>query len=235
MFAGVKCVTLDLDNTLWPIEPTISRAEEKLYQWMQSSYPKVTQKYASADIAAKRLALSKQYPEIAHNLTELRRHALLELASEFNYDNNFADEGLALFRQYRNQVKPYPASEPVLALLGQHFKLGAITNGNAELEKISLGSFFDFVVTAEAAGASKPDSRLFTRAAEMAEVSVNQIVHVGDCAKSDVLGAMNAGCLSVWLNMERQAWPGGQTPHAVIHCLSELPTLLIKETNKPRS
>ena len=50
MFTAVKCVTLDLDNTLWPIEPTIRLAEEKLYQWMQSSYPGVAQKYSSAEI-----------------------------------------------------------------------------------------------------------------------------------------------------------------------------------------
>ena len=231
MFTAVKCVTLDLDNTLWPIEPTIRLAEEKLYQWMQSSYPGVTQKYSSAEITKKRMALSRRRPEIAHNLTELRWHALMELADEFNYQKVFADEGLALFRRYRNQVNPYPSSEPALSELKKHFKLGAITNGNAQLEKISLGSYFDFVVTAAETGASKPDPRLFIRAAEIAEVAVNQIVHVGDCAKSDVIGAINAGCLSVWLNMHRQAWPGGQNPHAVIHCLSELPNLLIEKTN----
>ena len=107
----------------------------------------------------------------------------------------------------------------------------AITNGNAQLEKISLGSYFDFVVTAAETGGSKPDPKLFIRAAEIAEVAVNEIVHIGDCAKSDVIGAINAGCLSVWLNMDRQAWPGGQNPHAVIHCLSELPNLLIENTN----
>ena len=231
MFAGVKCVTLDLDNTLWPIEPTISQAEEKLYQWMQSCYPKVSNKYTCAEIAEKRIALTSRRPEIAHNLTELRWHALMELANEFDCEKEFADEGLALFRRYRNQVNPYPASEPTLSLIKKHFKIGAITNGNAQLEKISLGSYFDFVVTAAETGVSKPDPKLFIRAAEIAEVAVNEIVHIGDCAKSDVIGAINAGCLSVWLNMDRQAWPGGQNPHAVIHCLSELPNLLIENTN----
>jgi putative hydrolase of the HAD superfamily len=231
MFADVKCVTLDLDNTLWPIEPTINLAEEKLYQWIQLNYPKVTAKYSPVEIAGKRLALNKKYPEMAHNLTEIRWQSLQELANEFGYAKTLADEGLALFRQYRNQVNPYPASEPALSLLNKHFKVGAITNGNAQLNKISLGCYFDFVVTAADAGACKPDARLFKRAAEIADVTVNQIVHVGDCAKADVLGANNAGCLSVWLNMRRQAWPGGQTPHAVIHCISELPDLLIEHTN----
>ena len=156
---------------------------------------------------------------------------LQELAVEFGYAKTLADQGLALFRQYRNKVDPYPASEPTLSLLTKHFKVGAITNGNAQLNKTSLGCYFDFVVTAADAGASKPDPRLFTRAAEIANVTMSQIVHVGDCAKSDVVGANNAGCLSIWLNMNRQAWPGGQSPHAVIHCLSELPDLLIEYTN----
>ena len=231
MFTNVQCVTLDLDNTLWPIEPTITLAEEKLYEWMQQSYPKVSEKYSPEEIAEKRVAFNTKRPDIAHNFTELRWYALLELAHEFDYPENFADEGLALFRKYRNKVNPYPVSEPTLALLKQHFKVGAITNGNAQLEKISLGSYFDFIVTAADAGSSKPDAKLFECAAEIAGVPTNKIVHVGDCAKSDVVGAMNAGCFSVWLNMQREPWPGGQNPHAVIHCLSELPGLLLKNLN----
>ena len=231
MFTQIQCVTFDLDNTLWPIEPTIMLAEKKLYEWMQQFYPKVAEKYSPEEIAEKRLAFTIKRPDIAHNFTELRWNALLELAKEFDYPDKFAHEGLALFRKFRNQVHPYPVSEPTLVKLKPYFKIGAITNGNVQLEKISIGSYFDFNVSAADAGASKPNSKLFERAAEVANVPIKNIVHVGDCAKSDVLGAMNAGCFSIWLNMQRQPWPGGQNPHAVIHCLSELPQLLIKNTN----
>ena len=51
----IECVTLDLDDTLWPVEPTIARAEQKLYQWIEENYPLVSNAYTQQDIAAKRI------------------------------------------------------------------------------------------------------------------------------------------------------------------------------------
>ncbi|MEM8844944.1 MAG: HAD-IA family hydrolase, partial [Pseudomonadota bacterium] len=209
MFKDIQCVTFDLDNTLWPIEPTILIAEEKLFEWISDNFPKVTAKYSNADIAEKRAAFMINRPDIAHDFTQLRWHSLMELAEEFDYPENLANEGLALFRKFRNQVDPYSVSEPILAKLKQHFKLGVITNGNAQVEKTSLADYFEFVVSAADAGVSKPHSKIFERAALMADVPIQKILHVGDCATSDVLGAMDAGCISVWLNMQKQPWPGG--------------------------
>ena len=111
----VECVTLDLDDTLWPIEPTISNAEQKLYDWIALKYPKVTETYSFEQIAVKKSQLSLTRKDIAHNVTELRHCALLELAEEFGYSNKFADDGLKVFRKFRNQVKPYPYSERLLS------------------------------------------------------------------------------------------------------------------------
>lgn len=226
MFEDIECVTLDLDDTLWPIKPTISNAEHKLYQWLKDQYPKVVDKYSQEDITAKQVALSTTRADIAHNVTELRYCSLLEIADEFGYSQQLAAEGLALFRKYRNQVEPYQHSDNILAILKQHFILGAITNGNAQLEKTSIGGYFDFVVTAADAGVSKPHPEIFIQAAQLAKVELSKIVHVGDSVQADVLGAMHAGCKAVWFNEKRLAWPGGQNPHQVIHCLSELPKML---------
>ena len=226
MFNDIKCITLDLDDTLWPIEPTIIKAEHKLYEWLQESYPQVTEKYSIQDIAVRRTELSKHRLDIAHNVTALRLAALQELADEFALEETFADEGLKLFRQYRNQVEPFEQSEAILNLLKTHYTVGAITNGNAQMEHIPLGRYFDFVVTAAEVGACKPAPEMFSQAAKHAEVNANQIVHIGDSAQTDVLGALNAGCKAIWFNQKRLPWPGGQTPHAVIHCLSELPKLI---------
>ena len=226
MIEGIECVTFDLDDTLWPIEPTISNAELKLYEWLQHNYPQVTSKYSSQDITAKRMAITTTRSDIAHNVTELRYYSLMEIAKEFGYSQQFADEGLALFRHYRNQVEPYDHSESILALMKERFRLGAITNGNAQLEHIPIGHYFDFVVTPAEAGVSKPAPEIFQFASKLANVELSKIVHIGDSAQTDVLGAMRAGCKAVWFNSKRQPWPGGQSPHHVIHCLSELLTVL---------
>lgn len=227
-FAGVRCVTIDLDDTLWPVEPTITCAEQALYDWMELHYPKITQKYTLQDITAKRIKASQQHKEIAHNVTQLRYRALQELAEEFFYDLQFADDAMSLFRNLRNQVMPYEYCESVLSYFQQHYILGAITNGNAQLENMSLGRFFDFVVTAEDVGVSKPHPNMFIRASKQANVNLNEIVHIGDSPQTDVLGALKAGCKAIWFNQRRMAWPGGQTPDQVVHCLSELPQVLKK-------
>lgn len=225
MVGDVKCVTFDLDDTLWPIEPTLLAAEQALYDWLQSKYPNVTAKYSLEDLREKRNVLKDTRSDIAHDLTALRFHSLIELANEFNYSEQLAKEGLSLFREYRNRVIPFAESKPTLAILAKQFMLGAITNGNAQLEQIGLGRYFSFVVTAAEVGVSKPNPKVFEQAAIAAGVPTSKIVHVGDGANTDVLGALHAGLKSIWLNPKRKPWPGGQNPHAVIHSLSELPKL----------
>ncbi len=225
-FGGIKCVTLDLDDTLWPVEPTIVKAEYELYRWMKKNYPQVVNTYTQQQLTDKRAALQTRRKDISHNVTEIRYCSLLEIGDEFGYDKEFAKQAMELFRYYRNQVEPYEFSESVLLDIKQHFILGAITNGNAQLDKIPIGRHFDFVVTAEQVGTSKPDSEMFKSASQCADVPLANILHIGDSAKTDVLGAMNAGCKAIWFNSKRLPWPGGQSPHHVVHCLTELPAVL---------
>ena len=224
--ANLSCITFDLDDTLWPLMPTIIDAENKLYEWLQEYYPRVTKRYSLAELTDKRSALKQFRPDIAHDVTALRLHSLLELAEEFSYQESLALEGLEYFREHRNKVTPYAETEPTLRRLSAHFTLGAITNGNAELGKTTISKYFDFCVTAEDAGACKPDAEVFQYAAKLAAVNANRMLHVGDCANADVVGANKAGMYSVWMNPARKPWPGGQTPCAVIHRLDELIDLL---------
>ncbi len=225
-FNQIECVTFDLDDTLWPVAPTIIRAELKLYQWIEQNYPQVSNAYTQQDITAKRMVLQNSRIDIAHNVTELRYCSLQKIADEFGYNKTFAQEALKLFRHYRNQVELFEFSETILSVLKKHYVVGAITNGNAQLDQIPIGQYFDFVVTAEQVGVSKPHLDMFQHASSLANVELTKIMHVGDSAQTDVIGAMKAGCKAVWFNNKRQPWPGGQNPDYVIHCLTELPIIL---------
>ena len=226
MISEIECITFDLDDTLWPVAPTIGAAEAALYEWLQQVCPRITETYSLEDLTEKRNNLKTRRQEIAHNVTALRLESLREIAKEFDCSADLAVEGLQLFRMHRNRVTPFDDIEPTLAILQRFLTVGAITNGNAELNTIPIGRFFDFVVTAEDAGVSKPDPQIFYRAAKNAGTQTDKLVHVGDCANADVLGALHAGCKSIWLNANRKPWPGGQNPHAVIHKISELPEVL---------
>ena len=43
-------ITFDLDNTLWPVEPSIIHAENELYNWLKIHYPKLTNQFSKEDI-----------------------------------------------------------------------------------------------------------------------------------------------------------------------------------------
>ena len=42
----IKAIGLDLDDTLWPIWPTIARAEAQLTQWLSDCAPGAAQVFA---------------------------------------------------------------------------------------------------------------------------------------------------------------------------------------------
>ena len=84
--------------------------------------------------------------------------------------------------------------------LAQHFTLVAITNGNVEIERFNLHDKFELVLQAGMHGKAKPHSTLFDKAAEHLNVAKSEILHIGDSLDTDVQGANNAGCQSVWLN-----------------------------------
>ena len=47
---GIRTITLDLDDTLWPVSPVIMRAEQALYRWLQEHYPRITDRYTERDL-----------------------------------------------------------------------------------------------------------------------------------------------------------------------------------------
>ena len=225
--ASIRCVVFDLDDTLWPCEPTISMAEQALYSWLEQQYPRVTQKYSFVDIRLHRAEFAKQCPQIAHDVTQLRRQSLAALAKELDYSENMADEGLALFREVRNQVTFFDDALKTLDQLKREFKIGTITNGNADLHAIGIAEKFDFTVTAENAGVAKPNEKIFKYAQQQARTKSHQIVYVGDAPVTDVLGAKRSGWQAIWFNPTKQKWAEEVHPNAEVQTLSELIPLLI--------
>ena len=70
----IKAITLDLDDTLWPVEPTIVRAEQALAHWLEQHAPATcTLLRDSATRSQLRKAVNLAHPEMAHDFSALRR------------------------------------------------------------------------------------------------------------------------------------------------------------------
>ena len=82
----IRAITLDLDDTLWPVWPTIHRAEAVLQDWLQQHAPAAAVLSAQPDIKkAIRTDINARHADRAHDLSFLRREAiraLLQAAGE---------------------------------------------------------------------------------------------------------------------------------------------------------
>jgi len=96
----------------------------------------------------------------------------------------------------------------VAAALGElrraGLKLAVVSNAEgtiaALLSQLGLADAFDAVLDSWVEGVSKPDPRIFTRAAERLGVAVTDAVMVGDSPGADVAGAAAAGMRAALLD-----------------------------------
>ncbi len=222
----IRCIAFDLDDTLWECHPVIERAEHRFYEWLQSYYPKISQKYSEAELIAHRMDFMHAHPDHRHDLTYLRKQWMKQLAEELEYvtssHKNFIEDGFEVFWLARNEVTFFEGSLQHLEKLSKHYSLGVISNGNADVNHIGVGHLFDFVLSSEAAGVSKPHPDIFKQAIQLSTTKAHEMVYVGDDPKRDILGAHGSGIHAIWFNPALKPWPGGQTPTAVIQHIDQL-------------
>ena len=218
----IKCIAFDLDDTLWECHPVIRRAEQTFYQWLQTYYPKITQKYSEVELIEHRTAFMKAQQDKRHDLTYLRKRWMEKLADEVGYDYSLVESGFEVFWLARNDVTFFDGTLDILESLSRRFTLGVISNGNADVNHIGVGHLFDFALSSEAAGVAKPHQDIFNQALQLANSKNKEMVYVGDDPKRDILGAHNAGLHAIWFNPALKPWPGGKNPSAVIRHLNQL-------------
>lgn len=222
----IQCIAFDLDDTLWECHPVIMRAEKRFYDWLKRYYPKICQKYSEDALIKHRIAYMQTRSDLQHDMTALRKNWNQQLASEVGYDDSLVESGFEVFWLARNEVTFFEGALDLLEDLSKHYKLGVISNGNADVNHIGVGHLFDFVLSSEKAGIAKPHKAIFDQAVALAGVNHANMLYVGDDPQRDVLGALSAGLHAIWYNPSLQPWPGGQTPTAVIQDLSKLKEIL---------
>ena len=223
---SIQCVTFDLDDTLWECGSVLVQAERVFYDWVSRDYPRVVERFSMDLLVAHRREFFSSRPDLKHDVTRLRKAWLQQLAAECCYGGTLVEVGFEVFWKARNDVEVFAEARKILERLSQRYCVGAITNGNADVEQIGIGHWFDFVVTAATAGAAKPHPQIFLRALAEAGVGPECVVHVGDDAENDVDGAARVGMRAVWLNAAMKPWPGPRVPDAVIGSLVELEEIL---------
>jgi FMN phosphatase YigB (HAD superfamily) len=222
-FRLIKAITLDLDDTLWPIWPTIEKAEQTLLDWLALHAPQTAALLAQPSARHEiREHVNARHPELKHNLSALRTLSIRLALSRSGDNPGLAEPAFEVYFDGRNRVTLFDDALESLAFLSHRFPLVALTNGNADIGRIGLGGYFRASVSAQQFGVGKPDPRIFQAAASAAGVQPHEVLHVGDDAALDVLAALACGMQTVWVNRADQLWTHPARPHETVATLTEL-------------
>jgi len=225
--SSIKAITLDLDDTLWPIWPTIERAEKRLHNWLADHAPATSALLSDPHVRREvRATTETQWSHLGHDLNAMRRESIRLALQRAGEAPSLAEPAFDVFFEARMDVDLFEDSRPALVWLAQRYPILAVSNGTADVHKIGIGEFFVGSVSARDVGVGKPDVRIFQAAAQSLRLEPEQILHVGDDANLDVVGAMAAGMQAVWVNREDHLWSQPQHPHATVTTMAELCDLL---------
>jgi putative hydrolase of the HAD superfamily len=219
-----EVLSFDLDDTLWDVEVVIKRAEQKLLDWLAENYPAMAAGHNEESLRRHSISSWKRWPELAHDMSELRRRSLVVLAEECGYPGFDPNPAFEHFYQWRNTVELLPGVAEALDQLSENHRLIALSNGNANIQDSGLDKWFEFGLAADNVGHAKPHPAIFEQACKQAGCLPRQVLHIGDDLRSDVLGAQQAGMKTALVTaIQRNQYPDLKiTPD---YCFDSVPEL----------
>lgn len=203
----ILALTLDLDDTLWPVLPALERADHAVDTWLQQHYPDVARAWPIAAMRELRARIATERLDLAHDFTTQRQLTLQHVFATCGISAAPVDALWEIYFAARNSVELYPESLPALERIAARWPLASLTNGNADLQRIGIHAHFAHHVCARDSGVAKPDPRIFQVAARQLGVAPDHILHVGDDPLMDIVGARDAGMRTAWINRCGEPWP----------------------------
>lgn len=224
----IRAITLDLDDTLWPIWPTIRRAEATLLLWLKEHAVQTARLFSTPEaLRAIRVQVERERPDLRHDLSGLRKASIRQALRQAGDDEDLAVPAFDVFFAERQRVQLYDDAWDALEFLAARWPVVAVTNGNANVQHIGIGQFFQDSFNVQRTGFAKPDARIFHCAAQALQLPLSAILHVGDDARLDAAAARDAGMHAVWLNRDGLDWSvENQPPPTTVASLLELCDLL---------
>jgi FMN hydrolase / 5-amino-6-(5-phospho-D-ribitylamino)uracil phosphatase len=221
----IQAITLDLDDTLWPMAPTLRRAEAAMHTWLAQHAPTTSAAHDKAAWLVLRRAVVADRPDWAHDLSALRRETIRRALAASGDDPALADAAFDVFFTERQRVDLFDDVLPALARLAARWPVVALTNGNADVQRVpGLGGHFHAAVSARDLGLAKPAAAAFAAACARAGAPAAATLHVGDDAALDVDGALAAGLQAAWVRRPGLPDTGVpvRAPQHVVASLAEL-------------
>jgi putative hydrolase of the HAD superfamily len=245
---GVLAITFDLWDTLFvddsdePVRASrgmrSKQAERRflLHQALSRTHP-VTLEQVSLAYDVVDAAFRTVWHEQHVTWTVRQRLSVLLEGMKFSLPEAEFAELVRLHEEMELTVRPRLV-EGVRETLGQlkgHYPLAVISDAifspGRALRELLRGErildLFDVLIFSDEVGCSKPDRRMFERAASDLGVPVTRVIHIGDRDHNDVKGAQAAGARAVLFTGVRSG-NGATSADAVCRRFADLPRIVEK-------
>lgn len=232
MTKHIKDVFFDLDRTLWDFEKSAKQTFQELFtthKLFELGVPSVGDFHKAYTIHNDILWDKYRKGEIEKAVLRDLRFSLT--LADFGIDDTSIGEklGADYVRISPLKVNLFPYTMEILNYLNPKYNLHIITNGFSEVQDIKLQSsnidkFFNEVITSEAAGYKKPDSRIFDFAFKKANTLPQNSIMIGDDYDVDIVGASDVGMEQIFFDPYSISKKGISTHH--IKNLKEIERIL---------
>lgn len=189
---AIKAIIFDIDGTLYSNLQMLLNAPMLYLTSLQWIFP----------YARMRKQLRKELQDKADSSQHYLNKRALELFSqEIKNTREVAQYILVnkIQKNWINGLKKTPLRPGMRKLIAdlylKKYKLGILSDFSAyeKLKNWNILHYFQCVISAEEYGTFKPDTKLFTQAAEQLNVRNEECLYIGNHVKYDGFGALNAG------------------------------------------
>ena len=233
----IRALFFDLDDTLLETHHAHHAAVRRACERVAERHPEWTADQMVEAFTEAYRHIERQLESGTLKITshrEFRQLSWEETLRSCRLSPALADELTELYlAERRSRYALFPDVPAVLHQLAPDYTLVLVTNGLGELQRekaaaVRLERWFSRYAVSGEVGSWKPDAGIFRRALDLAGVSADEAVMIGDALERDVVGARQLGIRTVWVRRYPHLEPqDGIHPDAELPDLTGLSTLLL--------
>ncbi len=229
----INAIVFDIDGTLLDHEHALSKSFFSLYSLMKNRIPHVS---FNEFFTTWKMKTDHYINEYLDGRISFEQQRILRVQKVFEkWDCHFSiEKPMDVFKQYLFNYEQnwilYDDVVPCLTML-KNQPLGIISDGDGEQQRERLAyteiiSFFSSIIISGEVGLREPAPEIFKKSVKELNLSLDEILYIGDQLEKDVLGAINAGVQGVWIDRTNQ----GRVDSKIITIskLNELPEIIRK-------
>lgn len=198
----IKAMSFDLDDTLYSNLPIMLAANEQMKAFFRQTLPSGNDYDIDFWFRFRNLAIQEN-PNLKHDVVAVRIVAYTKGIQSLGLPEAeavaIANKAMAHFIEHRSNFEVPQASHDLLKRLSEAMPLVAISNGNVDTSAIGISHYFQKTYHAENGIKQKPAIDMFDAAQKKLGINAENILHVGDCGKADIMGASMANFQSAYL------------------------------------